>query len=59
MIAAATQAMVGDDAKAAAWASDVRARNPVLKRADFFRSFPMKSEVTRACVANALDRLGF
>ncbi len=59
MIAAATQGMIGDDAKAATWASDVRARNPVLTRADFFRSFPMKSEVTRARIANALERLGF
>jgi TolB-like protein/DNA-binding winged helix-turn-helix (wHTH) protein len=59
MIAAATQAMIGDDAKAATWASDVRARNPLLTRGDFFRSFPMKSEVTRARVANALERLGF
>jgi len=59
MIAAATQSMIGDDAKAAAWASDVRSRNPVLKREDFFRSFPIKSAVTRARLANALERLGF
>jgi hypothetical protein len=45
--------------KAAHWAANVRERNPVLTRADFFRSFPMKSEVTRARLANALQRCGF
>jgi TolB-like protein len=59
MIASATHAMIDDDAKAAQWAANVRERNPVLTRDDFFRAFPMKSEVTRARVANALARLGF
>jgi hypothetical protein len=59
MIASATQAIIGDDAKAAQWAANVRSRNPVLRREDFFRAFPMKSEVTRARVANALAGLGF
>jgi TolB-like protein len=59
MIAAATQAMIGDDAKAVRWAANVRERNPVLAREDFFRAFPMKSEVTRARVASALSGLGF
>jgi TolB-like protein/Tfp pilus assembly protein PilF len=59
MIASATHAMIGDEVKAAAWASDVRSRNPTLTREDFFRAFPMKSEVTRARLANALVRLGF
>ncbi len=59
MIAAAAHAMIGDDAQAAQWAANVRARNPVLTREDFFRAFPMKSEVTRARVANALARFGF
>ena len=57
MIASATQAMIGDDAKAAQWAANVRSRNPVLTREDFFRAFPMQSEVTRARVANALARM--
>jgi len=59
MIACATQAIVGDDMRAAEWAANVRSRNPVLARADFFRSFPMKSEVTRARLAGALERFGF
>jgi TolB-like protein/Tfp pilus assembly protein PilF len=59
MIACATQAIVGDDMRAAEWAANVRSRNPVLARADFFRSFPMKSEVTKARLASALERFGF
>jgi hypothetical protein len=59
MIASATQAMIGDDVKAGQWAANVRERNPVLTRADFFRSFPIKSDVTRARLANALERCGF
>jgi TolB-like protein/Tfp pilus assembly protein PilF len=59
MIACATQAIVGDDSRAAEWAANVRSRNPVLARADFFRSFPMKSEVTKARLAGALERFGF
>jgi len=59
MIACATQAIVGDDTRAAEWAANVRSRNPVLARADFFRSFPMKSEVTKARLAGALERFGF
>jgi TolB-like protein len=59
MIAAAAQAMAGDEVRAAAWASNVRERNAALTREDFFRSFPMKSEATRARVSNALARLGF
>jgi TolB-like protein len=59
MIAAAAQAMAGDEARAASWAADVRARNPALTREDFFRSFPMKSESMKARVSSALARLGF
>ncbi len=59
MIACATQSIVGDDMRAAEWAANVRSRNPVLARADFFRSFPMKSEVTKARLAGALERFGF
>jgi len=59
MIASATHAVIGDDTKAAQWADNVRSRNPALTRADFFRAFPMQSEVTRARVANALSRCGF
>jgi TolB-like protein len=59
MIAAAAQALAGDPARAAAWAANVRERNPALTRADFFRSFPMKPEAMRARMSAALERLGF
>jgi TolB-like protein len=59
MIAAAAQILAGDPARAAAWAANVRERNPALTRADFFRSFPMKPEATRARMSAALERLGF
>jgi TolB-like protein len=59
MIAAAAQAMAGDEARAASWAANVRARNAALTRADFFRSFPMKSESMKLRVSSALARLGF
>jgi tetratricopeptide (TPR) repeat protein len=59
MIASAAHAMAGDDVRAAAWAADARGRNPALTRADFFRSFPMKTEQTKARISAALARLGF
>ena len=59
MIAAAAHGLTGDEAQAAHWAANVRARNPALTRDDFFRAFPMKSEPMRARVARALGRLGF
>ena len=59
MIACATHAITGDERRATDWAANVRSRNPVLTRADFFRSFPMKSEVTKARLASALERCGF
>jgi uncharacterized membrane protein len=58
MIATAAHALGGDEARAAAWASDVRLRGPELTSADFFRSLPMKSEVARARIATALLRHG-
>ena len=59
MIAVAVQALAGDEICAASWAANVRSRNPALTRSDFFRSFPMKSEVARNSVSNALMRFGF
>ena len=59
MIAVAAHALGGDAARAAFWAADVRARNPALTRADFFRCFPMKSEAMKARVSKALARFGF
>jgi glyoxylate carboligase len=59
MIAAAATALGGDDARAAAWAADVRARNPMLDRDDFFRAFPMQPQALKRRVSKALARLGF
>ena len=59
MIAAATVLLAGDETRAAAWAANVRERNPALTREDFFRAFPMKPVATRARVSDALARLGF
>jgi TolB-like protein len=59
MIAVAAQALGGEPARAAAWAANVRARNPALTRDDFFRSFPMKPDWMRARVADALAFFGF
>lgn len=57
MIAAAAHALAGNDARAAAWSTNVRERNPALTRVDFFRSFPFKTDSAR--VSAALERLGF
>jgi TolB-like protein len=59
MIAAAAHALGGDAKHAEFWAQNVRARNGALTRADFARSFPMKSEDMRARVQRALAQLGF
>jgi tetratricopeptide (TPR) repeat protein len=59
MIASVAHALAGDEARAASWAADVRARNATLTRDDFFRAFPMKSEVTKARVAQVLTRFKF
>jgi tetratricopeptide (TPR) repeat protein len=59
MIAAAAQLLAGNEAAARAWAANVRERNPVLTREDFFRAFPMKPEAMRSRVSKALAKLGF
>jgi TolB-like protein len=59
MIAAAVHALGGNTTHAEFWAQNVRARNGNLTRADFARSFPMKSEDMRARVQRALAHLGF
>ncbi len=59
MIAAVAQKLAGHQELAAAWGANVRERNPVLRREDFFRAFPMKSEPVRSRVATALADLGF
>jgi len=59
MIAAAAQALAGDDIRARTWADAVRSRNPQLTRQDFFRSFPFRAEPVRAKIGAALGKLGF
>lgn len=59
MIAAAAHDLGGDPARAAAWAAEVRRRNPALTADDFFRSFPMQAESMRTRIAAALARLRF
>ena len=59
MIAAAAQMLAGNEALAREWANDVRERNPLLTREDFFRAFPMKSEAMRSRISTALQTLGF
>lgn len=58
MIATAAHALAGDEARAAAWAANVRERGPELTCADFFRSLPMRSEAVRARISSALARHG-
>lgn len=59
MIAVAAHGLADNEASGAAWAANVRSRNPSLTQQDFFRSFPMKSESIRARVSTALARFGF
>jgi tetratricopeptide (TPR) repeat protein len=59
MVSAAAQALAGNESRARHWAANVRERNPVLSRQDFFRAFPMKPEAMRSRVSAALERLGF
>jgi TolB-like protein/DNA-binding winged helix-turn-helix (wHTH) protein len=59
MIAAAAQSLKGDAARAAWWAGNVRERSPAMRRTDFLRAFPMRSDTTRLRVLGALRRLGF
>lgn len=59
MIATAAHALNGDPERAALWAANVRSRNAVLNREDFFRAFPMQSEPMRRRVAAALAEHGF
>ena len=59
MIAAVAQSLKGDDQRAAAWAGNVRERNPALNRDDFFRAFPMKSEPMRARTSARTGATGF
>jgi TolB-like protein len=59
MIAAAAQALAGNDDEARRWALDVRSRNPALGRTDFFHAFPMRSTSMQTRFSAALESLGF
>lgn len=59
MIAVVAHGLHGDDAKARAWATSARARNPGLTTATFFVSFPFRNLATRARVTEILARYGF
>jgi len=59
MIAAVAHELAGDEGRARYWAGNVRERNPLLTRQDFFRSFPLQSERMRLRVGAALEKLGF
>jgi tetratricopeptide (TPR) repeat protein len=59
LIAAVAERLAGNDAAAATWVANVRARNPRLTREDFFRAFPMQSAAMRSRVSTALVELGF
>jgi len=59
MIAAAAHSINGDAARAAHWRANARERRPTLSMQDFFRAFPMRSELMRVRVMRALTELGF
>ena len=59
MIAAGAHALAGQAPQARSWAKNVRERNPLLTREDFFRAFPIKSETMHSRLSAALQRLGF
>lgn len=59
MIAVVTHALAGHVEGASQWAADVRSRNDVLTKEDFFRSFPVKSKDVRARASIAFDAQGF
>lgn len=58
MIAVAAHALNGEGEKASAWTANVRARNPSVTQADFFRSFPFPEGATRRRMAEAFGRQG-
>ncbi len=59
MIAAVANVLKHDPVRAAFWAQNVRERNSTLTSEDFGRAFPMKSDVMRVRVQQALAQLGF
>lgn len=59
VLAAATQSLAGNQVKALEWAADVRERGPFIRRADFFRGYPVRAEPMRSRIDSALRELGF
>lgn len=59
VLAAATQSLAGNQAKALEWAADVRERGPFIRRSDFFRGYPVRAEPMRSRIDSALQQLGF
>jgi tetratricopeptide (TPR) repeat protein len=57
MIAVAAHGLAGNAERAAAWAANVRERNPDITTADFFRSFPFAQRAARQRVERALAKL--
>jgi len=57
VIAVAAHELGGDHARAAAWATQARERNPVIAQADFFRAFPFADVRVRERIARALALL--
>ena len=59
MIASVTHTLAGDQKGASQWTADVRSRNDQLTKADFFRSFPVRSDDIRAQASIAFSAQGF
>lgn len=59
VLAAATQLLAGDRARAEAWAANVRERGPFIRNEDFFRGYPVRAEPMRTRISEALQELGF
>jgi TolB-like protein/Flp pilus assembly protein TadD len=59
LLAAVSQALAGNTARAMTLASEVRERRPLLNSVDFFRGYPVTAEPMRSKIAQALQWLGF
>jgi TolB-like protein/DNA-binding winged helix-turn-helix (wHTH) protein len=59
MVAAVAHALNGDYARAGNWAANVRKRDSTLRKDDYLRAFPIKSEPVRKRVLDALRAVGF
>lgn len=59
MIAAAAQALAGNDEHSRYWVNEVRRRSATVTRKEFFSAIPMRSTELRQRVSAALDKLGF